>query len=198
MNGDIKDYIGVYKNVYEPGYCQHIIDEFDRLALLGAGYTRKQAENAAGHVKKDLSLTLNFRENPLSPFNNRAAEPLFFEGLQNCYEQYAEFYSNINSHKIRTCNMKVQRTDPGGGYHVWHSEHGPDEHANRVLVYMLYLNTIAPENAGETEFLYQKVRHQPVENTMVLWPASFTHTHRGNTVFGETSKYIITGWFGFV
>jgi len=29
----------------------------------------------------------------------------------------------------------------------------------------------------------------------LLWPASYTHAHRGNPVFGEQSKYVVTGWF---
>jgi hypothetical protein len=91
--------------------------------------------------------------------------------------------------------MKTQRTDPGGGYHVWHGEQGNGDHAHRVLVYMLYLNTLEASEGGETEFLYQKERYQPVENTMILWPAAYTHTHRGNTVLGDRSKYIVTGWF---
>ena len=91
--------------------------------------------------------------------------------------------------------MKMQRTPPGGGYHVWHGEQGGGDHAARVLVYMLYLNTLEPHEAGETEFLYQQQRFRPTENQIILWPASFTHTHRGNTVFGERSKYVVTGWF---
>jgi hypothetical protein len=62
---------------------------------------------------------------------------------------------------------------------------------------MLYLNTLPVESAGETEFLYQKLRIPPQENTMILWPAAYTHAHRGNTVFGVESKYIVTGWFYF-
>ena len=91
--------------------------------------------------------------------------------------------------------MKMQRTDPGGGYHVWHGEQGSGVNSGRVLVYSLYLNTLEIEDAGETEFLYQQTRFRPIENTMILWPASYTHAHRGNTVFGNTSKYIVTGWF---
>ena len=60
---------------------------------------------------------------------------------------------------------------------------------------MLYLNTLGSDQAGETEFLYQQQRFKPTENQMILWPASFTHTHRGNTVFGTQSKYVVTGWF---
>ena len=60
---------------------------------------------------------------------------------------------------------------------------------------MLYLNTLPEESNGETEFLYQQRRINPVENTMVLWPAAFTHSHRGNPVYGNAAKYIVTGWF---
>ena len=87
----------------------------------------------------------------------------------------------------------MQKTNPGGGYHLWHSEQGNEDHSARCLVYSLYLNDI--DDAGETEFLYQKLRISPKENSMVIWPAAFTHTHRGNVVHGNKSKYIITGWF---
>ena len=91
--------------------------------------------------------------------------------------------------------MKMQRTDSGGGYHIWHSEQSGGKHAERVLVYSLYLNDISETDGGETEFLYQRLRIRPEKNMMVLWPAAFTHAHRGNTVLGDESKYIVTGWF---
>ena len=91
--------------------------------------------------------------------------------------------------------MKMQKTSSGGGYHVWHCEQGNDDQARRGIVYSLYLNSLPEEANGETEFLYQQRRIAPVQNTMVLWPASFTHPHRGNPVYGNNSKYIITGWF---
>jgi hypothetical protein len=91
--------------------------------------------------------------------------------------------------------MKLQRTVEGGGYHIWHSEQGNGEQANRCLVYLLYLNSLPEKSNGETEFLYQKRRVNPVENTMVIWPAGFTHPHRGNPVYGDTAKYVVTGWF---
>lgn len=91
--------------------------------------------------------------------------------------------------------MKMQKTTSGGGYHIWHAEQGDGPHANRGLVYSLYLNTL-PEGAnGETEFLYQQKRIPPKENTMIIWPAGFTHAHRGNPVYGDAAKYIVTGWF---
>ena len=61
----------------------------------------------------------------------------------------------------------------------------------------MYLNTIEKDFAGETEFLYQKLRVQPEKNKLLIWPADFTHAHRGNVVFGQNPKYVITGWFTY-
>jgi hypothetical protein len=195
MNAEYKDFIAIYRDVYPEGYCQHLIKEFDRLVESGAGSNRQQSEGAAKHRKNDTQLGLNFNVHTVEGFNGTPATRIFFDGLQRCYDAYTEQFSVLREGKILGTEMKMQRTSPGGGYHIWHSEQGNGEHADRVLVYMLYLNTLNQEAAGETEFLYQQRRLQPVENTMVLWPATFTHAHRGNTVFGERSKYIVTGWF---
>ena len=56
-------------------------------------------------------------------------------------------------------------------------------------------NSFEIGDGGETEFLYQRTRVKPEENLMLLWPASYTHAHRGNPVLADKYKYIITGWF---
>lgn len=195
MKVDYKDFIGVYSDVYPEGYCQHLVNEFERLTQSGAGANRQRGEGAHKHVKNDLQLNLNFGVQSVALFNNSSTVSTFFNGLQRCYDSYTEEFSILKDNRINGTAMKMQRTDPGGGYHVWHAEQNNGDHAERVLVYMLYLNTLQPEEAGETEFLYQQRRIKPVENTMILWPATFTHAHRGNTVFGQRSKYIVTGWF---
>ena len=42
---------------------------------------------------------------------------------------------------------------------------------------MVYLNDVT--EGGETEFLYQKCRFKP-KKMWIVWPAQFTHVHRGN------------------
>lgn len=195
MRIEHKDFIGVYRGVYPEGYCAHLIKEFDRLEVSGAGNNRVDSENARKDRKNDYQIGLNFPGQSVEGFNNTSAERLFFEGLQKCYRDYSEQFPTLRDGKIHATAMKVQKTYPGGGYHVWHSEQGNGVHAERVLVYSLYLNSFSPEEGGETEFLFQKTRIPPVENTMIIWPAAFTHTHRGNTVLGDKSKYIVTGWF---
>jgi len=195
MKVEHKDFIAVYSDVFPKGYCQHLIQEFERLASGGAGVDRQQGENAPKHAKNDLQLGLNIKAHYATNFESKDVVDFFFHGLQACFDQYIKEYSVLKEGPVKATVMKMQRTSPGGGYHIWHSEQGPGVHANRVAVYMLYLNTLEPEEAGETEFLYQQVRLRPQENTMVIWPAAYTHAHRGNTVFGNRAKYIVTGWF---
>jgi hypothetical protein len=208
MKTEHKDFIGYYYDLYPEGYCQHLIDEFNRLESNGAGSNRMRCEGALKHIKDDHQIFINLKNPVLNRFrwtetdeqgNKQEFEKdpcdLFFDGLQQCYKEYSEKYSILrDSGNIRATHMKMQRTSPGGGYHLWHGEQGPGANANRVVVYMVYLNTIEDDGA-ETEFLYQKTRVKSQENLMLLWPASYTHAHRGNPVLGEQSKYIVTGWF---
>lgn len=190
-------FIGIYNDVYPNGYCKHLISEFDRLEKDSVGSNRWESEKAPESKKNDYQINLDLQGHSTYDFENKKIVSMFFDGLQLCYDEYTLKFSSLQNGKIRGNAMKMQRTPPGGGYHVWHSEQNNGYQASRVLVYMLYLNTLEPNEAGETEFLYQQQRFRPMENQMVLWPASFTHTHRGNTVFGKRSKYVVTGWFHY-
>jgi hypothetical protein len=195
MNPEYKDFIGVFSGVYPEGFCEHLIAEFDRNQKLGVGVDRKKGEGSNKHVKNDYQIFSNGRNINFEPFGGEGTIDVFFNGLQKCFQEYTDEFSVAKEIDVRCNNMKMQKTTSGGGYHVWHGEQGNGEQAGRSLVYMLYLNTLPPEANGETEFLYQQRRINPVENTMVLWPAAFTHAHRGNPVYGENAKYIVTGWF---
>jgi hypothetical protein len=195
-NVEHKDFIGYYRNLYPNGYCQHLINEFNRLEESGVGSNRQRSEDAKRHVKDDYQISIELRNHSLKPFEDKDSCDMYFHGLQACYDDYTEKYSILRDNgKIRASVMKMQRTGPGGGYHVWHGEQGPGTHANRVLVYMVYLNSFEDGDGGETEFLYQRTRVKPEENLMLLWPASYTHAHRGNPVLADKYKYIVTGWF---
>ena len=196
MNVEHFEHITLFKNVYPEGYCKHLISEFNRLEEHGAGSNRQRSENALRHVKDDHQIMVELRNHNLFPFGDKNPDQMFFDGLQECYDVYFNKYSVLkDAGNIRATTMKMQRTGPGGGYHLWHCEQNAGVSASRVIAYMLYLNTLPPEDGAETEFLYQKKRFNPVENTMVIWPAAYTHAHRGNPVLGETHKYIVTGWF---
>lgn len=195
MNYEHKDFIGVFSDVYPDGFCEHLISEFDRNQKLGAGSDRQASEDTPKHMKNDYQIFSNGKNINFELFDGKNTIDMFFKGLQHCFEVYSSEFSTLKDIKIKCNNMKMQKTSTGGGYHIWHGEQGNGDQASRGLVYMLYLNTLPDYANGETEFLYQQTRIRPVENTMVLWPAAFTHAHRGNPVYGDHTKYIVTGWF---
>jgi len=195
MKSKYVDFIGMYENVYPDGYCDHMIEEFERLLSSGSCGTRQGDEGVAKHVKEDYHYFLNVGNHEPASFQGNNSMSLFWDGLQRCYDEYSSNFDILKSDNLRCTSVKMQKTDPGAGYHVWHCEQGGGQSSNRGLVYALYLNSLDSDAAGETEFLYQRLRIPAKENCMVMWPAAFTHAHRGNVVHGNKSKYIITGWF---
>jgi hypothetical protein len=185
----------MYNNVFADGFCNHVINEFEDLTTAGnySGGSRKNLEGANKIHKDDTALFINGGNHEMRPFNGENPRNTFFKGLQECFDAYINEYDILQDTRSVCSNIKIQKTNPGQGYHIWHFEQGSGVDSARIVAYMCYLNTIT--DAGETEFLYQKLRIPPKENTMLLWPAAYTHTHRGNVVHGSTSKYVVTGWF---
>ena len=89
-------------------------------------------------------------------------------------------------------HLKIQKTFPTEGYHIWHIEHNKGfENEARVLAFAIYLNDV--EEGGETEFLHFKKRVKSKKGRIVIWPASFPYFHRGNPPISN-EKYILTSW----
>ncbi|MCO7226797.1 2OG-Fe(II) oxygenase [Pleionea sp. CnH1-48] len=100
---------------------------------------------------------------------------------------------------LRSGVINIQRYEQRvGGYPYWHSEIYPQDNMceplHRVLFYIFYLNDVA--EGGETEFLYQKEKVQAKKGRMLIAPAGFTHTHRGNFPLSG-NKYILASWAMF-
>jgi hypothetical protein len=140
----------------------------------------------------------------LAPLSLRFADgsggstPLDADGLRALSD--ARLQSLIRK-TLRPGNINLQKYVSGqGGYPYWHCELYPkagDAHGetlHRTLLWTIYLND--GFGAGETEFLYQQRRIKPATGALLLAPAAFTHTHRGNRPEGG-DKYIATSWVLF-
>lgn len=98
-----------------------------------------------------------------------------------------------------TINLQKYVADQGG-YPYWHCELYPKigdsqgETLHRVLLWSIYLNADFTE--GETEFFHQQRKISPQTGAVLIAPAGFTHTHRGNKPIGG-NKYIATSWLLF-
>jgi hypothetical protein len=195
MNVKHEQFIGVYENAFSEEYCQKAIKYFEDMRGAGFAYTRQRTENTIKLKKDDESLfshdeeiiNLNYTSTLQHEFNH------LFWG--KAYKDYVDNYSILmDSDKHASYAIKLQKTVPGGGYHMWHYESSTRAECNRLLAWMLYLNDV--EEGGETEFLYLHKRIKPKAGTLLIWPTGFTHTHRGNPPLSG-DKYIITGWVEF-
>ena len=187
------DFIGVFDGYFGDEIINRYLFWWKELEEIGM--TQPRSGNLS-HEKDDMSydsFSGSFFEHN---FNiNYVAKPFCQIFWDKIYEQYGKKFSILKDmarHEI--IEIKIQKTVPGGGYHIWHPEMQSIHEKGRCLVFMLYLNDV--EEGGETEFLYQHKRIQPKRDRFVLWPAYFTHTHRGNPpLSGE--KLILTGWVEF-
>jgi hypothetical protein len=197
MAFEIDDFIGVYENVVTPDYCERIITHYNYMKEFNKTVSRQASDNAPAINKETDTYFFVSEEDPLIiPTNIDLLRP-FMDATWISYSRYVQKYGVVTSlekHGISN-SIKIQKTNPSGGYHVWHSEHGAKFAGNRLMMVILYLNDV--EEGGETEFLYQRKRVKPKTGTMVICPASYTHTHRGNPPL-TGDKYIMNTWIEFV
>lgn len=194
MKHEINDFIGEFYNVLDSEYCQTWIDYFDVASQLNLSYTREQCEgnNYQDRHKKDDTTVFLLDYSSLQLTTTAIQLRPIMDNFWNCYELYVKKYSIISEthfHKINSA--RLQKTQPGQGYHIWHYETMDFETSSRMLGWMYYLNDI--EDGGETEFLYYPRRIKPEAGKLLIWPAGFPHTHRGNPPL-KNNKYVITGW----
>jgi hypothetical protein len=188
------NFIEIYKQVLTPNFCNAVIEQFNKAEEMGFTENRQKGEGAHKLHKDDnhLFYPSQIRSDAI---DQDLIKKLNEELWNTAYKQYADKYSILSTLPPHgSYCSKIQKTKPGEGYHVWHCEHAHNGNAGRILTWTVYLNDTF--EAGETEFLYQQYRYKPQQGDIVIFPAAFTHTHRGNPPIGG-DKYIITGWIEY-
>jgi hypothetical protein len=185
-----ENFVRHYDAVVPIELCQASVQYFEQMSAAGFGVVRNEArvrkDDEAVHVARDESLKLSASKN---------LSNALFEILPSVVKEYTEEFSVLETvGDFSIFDFKIQKTKIGGGYHVWHFESDSRRQGGRVLVYTIYLNDV--EEGGETEFLYHPLRIKPKQGSVLIFPAGFTHTHRGNPPISN-EKYIITGWLEF-
>ena len=188
----LDNFVGIFKNAFTKEFCEQVIKQYEDMVDSGHGWTRFKSHGDAKTFKDDTQVFADDIDYiPLRKATKEFNE-LFWGKYYPIYEQ--EYSVLKESSRHANYSFKIQKTKIGGGYHVWHYESNIREVCNRLLTWVLYLNDV--QEGGETEFLYQHMRVKPEQGTLVIWPAAFTHTHRGNPPLSN-EKYIVTGWTEF-
>ena len=173
-----------YQGAFTPEECNDYIkyiDQFDERNILNY-----DTENLTHVDNKSANVSFNY---DFPPYGFLAKE--IIPKFKPCIDEYIEAVNILKNYKLLTYDLKIKKIPIGGGFHQWHFENGGIAYSQRKFVIQLYLNDNF--EGGETEFLYQNRRELPKQGDVLLFPAGFTHTHRGNPPIGG-DKYLITSW----
>ena len=173
------NFVRIYDNCLPVEDCNILIGEFEKA---------KQSSITTIHDpnmrRKDTSFLLYD--------SNKDLNDDFNQILNKYITQYTDDFPLLKDYKFVSFHNKMQETELSGGYHNWHCENNEIMTSSRILTWLFYLNDV--DEGGETELLYQSIRVKPKAGRLVIFPAYFTHAHRGNPPISNT-KYIATGWY---
>jgi hypothetical protein len=190
MVDEREDFIRIYAGAVAPDDARALCDHLRALFAHGFGKNRQQTGRGQPKtVHDDLQI------GDIRDVDAADLRPLVMPILFECLKKYVEEFDILQSFTLVGWWLKAQLTRKGEGYHAWHFESSSFFEAKRVLAWSIYLND--DYEGGELEFLYFGRRVKLGAGDVVIFPAAFTHTHRGNMVLsGE--KLLLTGWYELV
>lgn len=182
-------FIGIFDNVFEEGYIDQLITFFE--SKEGLNLVQNSSVHKIPSTDRDMDEMHLADPMAIQSVPAMFTQHFFTRLWEHIYPLYTKEFAILGALKMQGEGLKMKRIKPGGGFHSWHCE-GMGQTPQRRIVAQLYMNDV--DEAGETEFLYQQKRISPKRNRLLLWPADWTHTHRGNPPIGDTNKYILTTW----
>jgi len=187
---NINNFIGVYDNYITKEECNRAILLYEDQHKFRNTINRVHFEKAPILQKQDQQYFANASNVDVWWTELKSMMMNFDLAFQHYVQNTGA--SEAYGQKFLFTSLKIQKTLPTEGYHMWHVEHGKGfDNEPRAFVFSIYLNDV--EEGGETEFLHFSKRVEPKTGRIVIWPAAFPYIHRGNPpLSGE--KYILTSW----
>jgi hypothetical protein len=187
---NITNFIGVYDNYITKDECDKAIQLYEE---------QNKFNNTLNRIASEKQSILQKQDQQFFAVNNNI--DIWWESLKSmmvnfdlAWNHYVKNTGADEAYGIpfHFTSLKIQKTLPTEGYHIWHIEHNKGfDNEPRAFVFSIYLNDV--EEGGETEFLHFSKRVKPKTGRIVIWPAAFPYLHRGNPpLSGE--KYILTSW----
>ena len=195
MKEEYKDFVGIYDESIPVDLCNAFVKNYE-LAKENSTIIDCSVENETQMPVQERTLfrsdEVAFVYPTFSTIYPRPPVNAYFEFLIECFKCYVKRYSIVFEGPIYNDVFKIHKVRKTEGFHKWHYERAGAGVLDRLMAYMTYLE--APKEGGETEFLHQSLRIEPVVGRTLIWPAGFTHMHRGNPPL-DGEKMYITGWF---
>ena len=176
-----------------PSICDDLISYFE------LNHEKQEKGLTAGGVDLDTknSIDISMMPNEVNLPGNEAILN-YFESLFSCYKDYAAQWPFLDTfaQNLEVGTFNLQRYQSGQHFHKVHTERSSLSTLHRVFAWMTYLNDVDVKDGGATYFNHYDLEVQPKKGLTLIWPAEWTHAHKGN-LLQANSKYIITGWMHF-
>ena len=195
MKEEYNEFIGIYDESVPVELCNEFVENYEEAkknrTIIDCSVKNKTGilDQMSPHARKDeVAYVAPIMSSiyPIPPVRT------YFNFLSECFKSYRERYGIEFSGVIYNDVFKIHKVRKSEGYHKWHYEKSAGEVMDRMMAYMTYLEV--PKKGGETEFLHQSLRVDPIVGRTLIWPAGFTHMHRGNPPL-DGEKLYIDGWF---
>lgn len=187
------NFIEIYDNALPSEDCDRLIKKFESPStpkFEGCVYIdgERKVDHTHKRSKEVEQCTFGSKSNVIMSIGS-----LILPHLVHCLDQYKNKYNglciDVSPWTIEDGFTFKKFEGEESRYKRWHCEHTSGYPSSRLGVWMFYLN-----NAEGTEFKYQN-NIRAKKGRCVIWPAFWTHIHRGAPNKG--TKYIISGWLRF-
>ena len=191
-------FIETYDNIIPDTLCDWIVSEFNYLQAQSDNKIYR-AQTAYGNYPNYFEATNFVLRKELFEYMDKVE--IIDNAIDECLEHYLDKYS-IQPEKKKTCGYFKQLSDwvvqkysveHKEGYHSYHTdwEGNNGNIIRRGAALIVYLNDV--EEGGETEFFFQGVKIKPKKGTVAIFPAYYTHAHKGHIPISN-DKFVLLNW----
>jgi hypothetical protein len=110
--------------------------------------------------------------------------------IPSLYEKkYPE--ASITFDKWYLDEIRIKHFKPKNSFDNWHSEHSTKAPL-RMLALQIYLSS---HKCGTKFYRYKTIKSE--KGRLAIWPAYFTHTHKGEVCPDNLNRFIFSGYYRF-
>lgn len=174
----IEDFIKIYNDVFDPDYCQKLIDYIDNGSPKFVDHQQKPKFHELVLEPEMVKECLT----KLNPFLDMYVESVDCDLWLP--PTYTYEYAKVKKYR--------KGTDDQFGPHVDVADH---QSSKRFLAFLVYLNDV--QYGGETNFIGIDKYIRPKRGRMVVFPPLWMVPHQGNPVISN-DKYILSTYLHYI
>lgn len=189
-SGDARDltrFVRVYDDSLESGFCQRMVESFERLSTL-------HARNGRGHMRTLESSA--WTELNVSRTGDASLERFFRERIATDLARYNRDLGLSLEVPLRTRmeELRIKRYSVSEGDQFQPHFDSLDYTSNRYLVFLWYLNDVS--EGGETEFCDLDIKVSARAGRLLMFPPYWMFQHAGRPP-RSNDKYILSTYLLF-